>query len=59
VLGDGDRADFVPVKIGIAGDTYFEVLSGLRDGDRVITGPYSSVREIRSGDLVTIETPRS
>jgi HlyD family secretion protein len=59
VLREGDRADFVPIKIGIAGDTYFEVLLGLRDGDRVITGPYSSVREIRSGDLVAIETPRS
>jgi HlyD family secretion protein len=59
VLGSGDRADFVPIKIGISGDKYFEVLSGLKDGDRVITGPYSSVREIRSGDLVTIETPRS
>ena len=59
VLGAGDRAGFVPVKIGISGDKYFEVLSGLKDGDRVITGPYSSVREIKSGDLVTIETPRT
>ena len=59
VLGADDRAEFAPIKIGISGDKYFEVLSGLKDGDRVITGPYSSVREIRSGDLVTIEAPRT
>jgi HlyD family secretion protein len=59
VLRAEDRAEFVPVKIGISGDKYFEVLSGLSDGDRVITGPYSSVREIRSGDAVRVEAPRS
>ena len=34
-------AQFVPVKVGIAGDKYFEVLSGLKDGDQVITGPFN------------------
>ena len=43
VIRDG-RAEFVPIKIGIAGDRYFEVLSGIKAGDQVITGPYSSVR---------------
>ena len=32
-------AEFVPIKMGIAGDKYFEVLSGLKAGDEVITGP--------------------
>ena len=30
-----NRAQFVPVKTGIAGDKYFEVLDGLKVGDRV------------------------
>ena len=55
MLRDGDRAEFVPIKIGIAGDKYFEVLSGLSDGDQVITGPYNSVREIGDGDQVQVD----
>src|SRR5262245_62870834 len=49
------RAEFVPIKMGIAGDKYFEVLSGLKDGDQVITGPYNSVRGMAAGDLVKID----
>ena len=37
--------------MGIAGDKYFEVLSGLKAGDQVITGPYNSVRGMADGDL--------
>ena len=33
------QVEFMPVKTGIAGDKYFEVLSGLKDGDQVVTGP--------------------
>jgi HlyD family secretion protein len=49
------RAEFVPIKMGIAGDKYFEVLSGLKDNDQVITGPYNSVRGMADGDLVRID----
>lgn len=54
VIRDG-KAEFVPIKIGIAGERYFEVLSGLNEGDRVITGPYDSVRFIADGDPVKPE----
>ncbi len=50
------RAVFVPIKVGIAGDKYFEVLSGLKAGDRVITGPYNAVRGMADGDPVKTET---
>ena len=49
------RAEFVPIKVGIAGDKFFEVLSGLKDGDEVITGPYNSVRSMADGDQVKVE----
>jgi HlyD family secretion protein len=49
------RAEFVPIKMGIAGDKYFEVLSGLASGDQVITGPYNSVRGMTDGDLVKVD----
>lgn len=55
VVRDG-RAAFVPVTTGIAGERYFEVLEGLKEGDQVITGPFASVRALREGDAVTITT---
>jgi len=54
----GGRAEFVPIKVGIAGDKYFEVLSGLKEGDQVITGPYNSVRGMADGDQVKVETKK-
>jgi HlyD family secretion protein len=53
------RAEFIPIKLGIAGDRYFEVLSGLKEGDQVITGPYNSVRGMADGDLVKIDNKKS
>ena len=52
-----NRAEFVPVKIGIAGDKFFEVLSGIKPGDEVITGPYNSVRGMADGDTVKVDRP--
>jgi HlyD family secretion protein len=49
------KSEFVPIKMGIAGDKYFEVLAGLKAGDQVITGPYNSVRGMADGDLVKID----
>ena len=31
------------------------MLSGLGQGDEVVTGPYSAVREIEDGDRVVVE----
>jgi len=57
VLRNG-RAEFVPIKMGVAGDKYFEVLSGLKPGDQVITGPYNSVRGMADGDPVRIDNKK-
>jgi len=53
-IRDG-KAIFLPVKVGIAGEQYFEVLDGLKTGDQVITGPFSSVRELADGQDVRIQ----
>lgn len=51
VVRDGE-ARFVPVRVGIAGDRYFEILSGLEEGDRVVSGPYQALRDLTDGELV-------
>ena len=53
VVKDG-KVQFEPAKTGIAGDKYFEVLSGLKEGDQVVVGPFSSVRELRDGVVVKV-----
>jgi len=50
-----NKAEFVPIKMGIAGDKFFEVLSGIKSGDQVITGPYNSVRGMSDGDVVKVD----
>jgi HlyD family secretion protein len=55
VVRDG-KVEFVPIKMGVAGDQYFEVLSGLKPGDEVVTGPFSSVRGMADGDPVRVDT---
>ena len=49
------KAEFIPIKMGIAGEKYFEVLSGLKPGDQVITGPYTSVRGMADSDPVKVD----
>ena len=52
---DGDRVRFRPVEVGIAGDNYFEVLSGLEEGETVVSGTYQAIRELEDGSLVSVE----
>ncbi len=55
VVKDG-KAIFTAIKTGIAGEKFFEVTSGLSDGDQVITGPFTSVRTMKDGDPVKVST---
>jgi len=52
----GDKAKIRIIKTGIQDDTNIEVITGLKKGDVVITGPYSTVsKDLNSGDKVTTE----
>ncbi|TDE05259.1 efflux RND transporter periplasmic adaptor subunit [Flavobacterium sandaracinum] len=51
----GDKAKIRIIKTGIQDDTNIEVLSGLKKGDVVITGPYTTVtKDLNSGDKVAL-----
>jgi HlyD family secretion protein len=56
LVRDG-KAFFAPVTTGIAGEKYFEAVSGIKEGDNVIVGPFSSVRELADGAAVKVEAP--
>jgi HlyD family secretion protein len=49
------KAEFVPVITGIAGTGDIEVITGLNEGDEVVTGSYKILRTLRSGSGVKID----
>ena len=56
LVTDG-TATFTPIEVGITGQEYFEVISGLERGDTVVAGPYQRIRELTDGDLVRAISP--
>jgi HlyD family secretion protein len=53
----GDKAKIRIIRTGIQDDTNIEVLSGLKKGDVVITGPYTTVsKDLNSGDKIFVES---
>ncbi len=52
------RVHFVPVTTGITGATDIEVLSGLKEGDEIVTGPYKTLRGLKDNALVKRDTAK-
>jgi HlyD family secretion protein len=52
------RAKFVPVTTGITGATDIEVLSGLKENDEIVTGPYKTLRALKNNALVKRDTAK-
>ncbi|MBK5290179.1 MAG: efflux RND transporter periplasmic adaptor subunit [Acidobacteriia bacterium] len=51
----GEKAVFKEVKTGITGATDIEVLSGLRDGEQIITGSYKVIRTLRNDAKIKVD----
>lgn len=48
-------AHFRPVRVGIAGQSHFVVLSGLAEGVQVVSGPFKTIADLRDGEAVKIK----
>jgi HlyD family secretion protein len=56
VMGADGKALFRKVKTGISSETDIEIQSGeLKSGEKVVTGPYKVLRELKPGDLVEVQ----
>jgi HlyD family secretion protein len=51
---DGDRVRQRAVATGISDATDVELVSGVTAGERVVTGPYRSLKKLRDGDRVKV-----
>ncbi len=58
IVKDG-KARLRPVKLGISDDTHYAVLSGLKEGDEVITGPFRLLNKtLRDGQTVRVKNKK-
>lgn len=55
VVSTDNKVTFRPVRVGIAGEKYFEVVSGLRENERIVGGTYQAIRELKDGGVVKEE----
>jgi HlyD family secretion protein len=49
---DKGTVKFAPVTTGLAGDSNIEIVSGLKDGQQIVTGPFKALRELKDGSKV-------
>ena len=52
---EDSRVKFYPVKKGIMGEMMIEIVSGLEEGQEVVVGPYSALRQLKDGLLIKTE----
>ncbi|GHE93322.1 efflux RND transporter periplasmic adaptor subunit [Thalassotalea profundi] len=51
---EGEKAKKVEIELGISNDRYQEILSGIKEGDKVITGPARTLSKLKDGSLVKV-----
>jgi len=51
----GEQASFRKVETGITGATDIEVLSGLNEGEEIITGSYKVIRTLKNDARIKVD----
>jgi len=51
----GNQVKFQPVEKGILGEMTVEVTSGLEEGQRIVSGPYTALRQLKDNVLIKTE----
>lgn len=55
---DGNKVKFVEVQTGITGESDIQIISGLNEGDQVITGPSRVLNKLKEGEVVKKQTKK-
>ena len=56
---ENGRVKFQPVVKGITGGMNIEIVSGLKEGQEIVTGPYNALRELKDGMLIKGEEKKA
>jgi HlyD family secretion protein len=54
LMEDG-KARFQPIQTGLMGELTLEVVSGLKGGETIVTGPFKALRTLKPGDALKRE----
>lgn len=57
VVGSDNKVSFRPVKVGIAGEKDFEIIDGVKEGERIVAGTYQAIRDLKDGAVVRETKP--
>ncbi len=57
IIGDS-RVKFQAVEKGIMGELMVEIISGLEEGQEIVTGPYNALRQLKDNTLIKAEEKR-
>lgn len=52
IVGTDNKVTFRPVDVGISGDNYFEVITGLTAGEKIVGGTYQAIQQLKDAALV-------
>lgn len=56
-VSKGDTVEMRTVKTGIQDNDYIQILSGVKEGEVIVTGPYAAVsRKLEPGSKINVET---
>jgi HlyD family secretion protein len=53
------KAERRVVKVGVSDDSHQEIREGLAAGERVVVGPYKTLRHLKAGDALRVDAARS
>ena len=58
-IRSGGKAEMRKVATGLMDNTHTQIISGLKEGDEVITGPYRAVTQtLKDGSAITVQPPK-
>jgi HlyD family secretion protein len=57
VVGTDNKVTFRPVKVGIAGEKHFEIIDGVKEGEKIVAGTYQAIRDLKDGTIVRETKP--
>src|SRR6185437_11838579 len=59
IKASSQTAEFVPAATGITGVDHIQVLSGVKPGDQVVTGPYAALRDLANHAKIKVDNSLS
>ncbi len=52
---EGGKVKFSPITTGMTGELNIEVVSGLKGGEEIVTGPFKTLRELKDGGQIVVD----